>query len=284
MNSDLKIRHNIHVVQQPAAFQITRHYDEYDEKATRIPGTQKIKVPSLLQELPDGVVYDFQRILENLLSLRQTKNIQIIGLTSAHSHEGTSTVAAILSLLAAARQHSYFRVTKKRDQNRVATKLKVKIHIQNILLIDAQLKNPTLHKLFGVDPHPGINDVLESKVTLKECVKSIPNSQLKFIPTGCPADAQLFHLYFDDLERLLNRMRPCLHFIFLDIPPLLEYAEGITLSKLCDGIIIVIKSAHTRWEAVQEAKSFLEKAHINILGTVLTAKKSYVPNWLVDRL
>ncbi|MBN1479371.1 hypothetical protein EH223_16260 [candidate division KSB1 bacterium] len=282
MNSSIKNRRAIHVVPQPLAFPIARQHDYYEE-APQILG-KTAKVPQLLKELPDGVIYDFQRILENILSLRQTKKSQIIGITSANSHEGTSTVAAILSLLAAARQHSYFRVMKNRDENRAFSKLKVKIHIQNILLIDAQLKNPTLHKLLGVDLHPGLNDVLESKVILKDSVRSIANSQLKFIPTGNPTDAPLFHLYFDDLERLLKRMRPYLHFIFVDIPPLLEYAEGITLSKLCDGIILIIKSTHTRWEAVREAKNLLEKAHINILGTVLNAKKSYVPNWLVHRL
>ena len=75
-------------------------------------------------------------------------------------------------------------------------------------------------------------------------------------------------------------MRPFLYFIFIDIPPLLEYAEGITLSKLCDGVVLNVKSGSTRWESVQEAKGLLEKANVNILGTILNRRKSYVPDWV----
>ncbi|MBN1559780.1 hypothetical protein JW998_05990 [candidate division KSB1 bacterium] len=235
--------------------------------------------PDLLYGLNDSAMYDFQRILENILSLRQTHNMQIIGMTSAHSNEGTSTVIGALSLLAAARQNHQSHNAKTNACKESLLK-KATVPFQNVLLIDTQLKHPTLHTLFGVDIQPGLSDYLESRINLRASIRNIANSRLRFMPAGQMTEQPLYHLYFDVFYDLLERIKPYIYLILLDIPPLLEYAEGITLSKLCDGIILNIKSATTRWESVQEAKNLVEKANVKIVGTILNKRKSYVPKWM----
>ncbi len=68
------------------------------------------------------------------------------------------------------------------------------------------------------------------------------------------------------LKYYLDVLKTKLEFVLLDIPPLLQYAEGITLSKLCDGLILVIEAGETRWEVVQQAKRLLERANVNLIG------------------
>ncbi len=95
---------------------------------------RKLKAPDLLRSLNDSAIYYIQRILENILSLRQKHNMQIIGMTSAHSHAGTSTITAVLSLLAAARQNSHTS-TQKNGSDDLSLSAKAKMPFQNILLI-----------------------------------------------------------------------------------------------------------------------------------------------------
>ncbi|MBN1464480.1 CpsD/CapB family tyrosine-protein kinase [candidate division KSB1 bacterium] len=244
------------------------------------PTRRKQRAPDLLQGLSDNAIYDFQRILENILSLRQRNNMQIIGMTSAHAHEGTSTIIAVLSLLAAVRQSSHLGIRNGAGGDDPLQRAGVNPPLQNVLLIDTQMKHPILHSLFDVDFQPGLSDYLESRMNLRTCIRNIAHSRLRLLPAGHRTDQPLYYLFFDVLNDLLERIKPHLYLIFLDIPPLLEYAEGITLSKLCDGIILNVKSAATRWESVQEAKSLAEKANVKIIGTILNKRKSYVPNWV----
>ena len=78
--------------------------------------------------------------------------------------------------------------------------------------------------------------------------------------------------HLEKLKSYLDILKTKIEFILLDIPPLLQYSEGIALSKLCDGIILVIEAGETRWEIVQQANRLLEKAHVNLIGGVLNRK------------
>ncbi len=276
MNGSSQIADPIHQRKTPRAEVLRREPRHLKMASINRHGTS-ISVADLLHHLPEGVLYDYQRILEHILSLQQRQHVQIIGITAAHANEGASTITAGLSLLAAARQVHYMngaaRSAKQEPSYGWGTS-------QNILLIDTQFKHPTLHQLLNAERQPGLIDCLESKTPWENGIKMIANSRLTFIPAGSPTQQTFYNLYLDTFYTLLEKAKRKYSIIFLDIPPLLQYAEGITLSKLCDGIVLIIKSAQTRWEAVQEANKLLMKANVNVLGAILNDHKSYIPQWL----
>lgn len=240
----------------------------------------EFRVPHLLRQFSNDILYDYQRILENILSLSQKDGIQIIGLTAAHSREGTSTISAVLSALAAVRQNGHSYRHAQGAEKSAPPHHKINSNRRDILLIDTQLKKPSLHTFFGVEPQPGLNEFLDSQVRLNDSLRYIFDSQLKLIPAGRRTHEPFYNLHLDNFQTFLEKIRHHLHLVFMDIPPLLEYAEGITLSKLCDGIILVIESSHTRVEDIQEAADLLQKANVPLLGSVMNKRKSYIPHWL----
>lgn len=252
-----------------------------------IASTSKVdsrSMPDLLRQLPVTALIDYQKILENLFSIRINPNNQIIGITSTHAHEGTSTIIAILSLLAAVQPCFFFKSVTIYTERDTSHRSRKNGRSQNILLIDAQIKHPTLHHIFGVANQPGLIDYLEKKENIGASLRQIGHSHLKLLPAGTWADNSFYQIDSNVFITLLQQLRYYVYFIFLDIPPLLDYAEAVTLCKLCDGVILNVKSGCTRLETIQEATKLLQNAQVNILGTILNNRKMYVPDWISKRL
>ncbi len=111
-------------------------------------------------------------------------------------------------------------------------------------------------------------------------IKNTSNSDLKLLAAGEIGGEVLADVDPGKFKSFLDLVKTKFEFIFLDIPPLLHYAEGITLSKLCDGVILVVRAGQTRLEVVEEAKRALENAHVNVLGTILNRREFYIPERL----
>ena len=255
--------------------------------ANRLSGKTKAPIdaePDLLKQLPSHVLCDFQKILESLFDLQEYQNTQIIGVTSSHAGEGTSTIVSVLSLLAAVQPVRETNQHKLAARNDWQTKTGARQQSQNVLLIDTQLKHPSLHLMFGVNNNPGLYDYLDTKENIAASLRHVSNSRLKILPAGLRARVSSFQIYSDIFITLLDRLKNYVVLIFLDIPPILDYAEGITLCKFCDGVILNIKSESTRLESIFEAKNLLKKTGVHILGTILNNRKLYVPRWLYKHL
>jgi len=242
---------------------------------------KNVAMPPQLLMLEEDVLDDFHRTIENIHIEAEKIHLQVIGITSPVAVQGTSTFTAILSLIMAAIEKTY---ENQIDRDGIESHMDINKRKPGVLLIDTQLRNPSLHDKLEVVKEGGIIEILENDFRFKKGIKKVKNSSLKFISSGENKDFQLKPNHLKKLKAYLDILKTKIDYVILDIPPLLQYPEGIALSKLCDAIILVVQAGEAKWEIVQEARRLLERAEVNIMGSILNRRKFYIPNWAYKNL
>lgn len=239
-------------------------------------------------EIPEGVdeiLNDIHRVIENVRSMAKDKGIQVIGIAGAVPNEGTSTLSSMISLMMAGAPNGYEEnITTEGLQN---LSLRANGHSggRGILLVDTQWQRPSLHKIFGTPIERGLSELLPGEISTQIALKNIPIANLRLITAGNKEHASFTnHLYLDKLQEFLGNVKSNFEFVLLDLPSILHSAEGIALSKLCDGLILVVRANLTRWQVVKEAKRLLEKSKVEILGGILNRRDFHIPKNIYRRL
>lgn len=135
-----------------------------------------------------------------------------------------------------------------------------------VLLVDADLRNGSLHKSFGVQGYPGLSDLLDGKQATPQ---RLEDSALDFLPRGNwhPLPAALFT--GGRLARQVRDWASHYDLVLIDTTPVLEVADALALAPLADGCLLVIKPDHTKVEEVEAAVQRLAQAGGNVRGVVL---------------
>jgi Mrp family chromosome partitioning ATPase len=232
----------------------------------------------MLSKFPDELLDDFQKIIENIRSSASGNDSHVIGITSAVPRQGNSTLATLLSLTIMENESRYFGSALSGEMNQLKNQ-------NGVLLIDAQVRHPSLHTMLEVPARKGLNDLLTSDVPLEEVIKEVEHSKLNLITIG---DETGFRYTQSMLEKFHQFLRKTIEnryeFIFVDIPPILHYAEGLALSNLCDGMIFIVSAGRARLEVVKEAKRLMERSRVPVFGAILNRRKYYIPDWIYGRL
>lgn len=144
---------------------------------------------------------------------------------------------------------------------------------KKVLLIDADLRKPTVHYTFRQDNYIGLTNVLTNQVGLDEAIRQTDIEGLYVITSGPipPNPAEL--LGSDAMLRVLEEAYQRFDIVLLDTPPVLAVADAQILANQCDGTILVIHSGKTEIEVAQKAKEMLVTAKGKLLGVVLNQKK-----------
>lgn len=134
------------------------------------------------------------------------------------------------------------------------------------LLIDADLRQPRQHALFGLPNEVGIATFLRGEGALPIAATVVPN--LSLAPAGPPPPnpAELLAARCADL---LARAREAATFVILDAPPLSAVADGLALAAAADGVLLLVRAGKTRRPAAQRVKEQLERVGATLLGVVL---------------
>lgn len=144
---------------------------------------------------------------------------------------------------------------------------------KKILLVDADLRKPTVHYTFRKDNMMGLTNVLTKKATLSQAASAsdIPNL---FILTSGPIPPNPAELLGSKaMDELLIQATESFDLILFDTPPVLAVADAQILSSKCDGSVLVVRSNATVIEAATKAKELLLAAQAKLLGVVLNDKK-----------
>jgi len=178
------------------------------------------------------VLADFDRRVHSLL------------ITSASPGEGKSTIAAHLALTHSAQQ------------------LKT-------LLVDGDLRRPSLHKRFNVPGMVGLSSVLISGMPWRDAVLAPPGmAHLHVLPAGPPSQ-RAADLIGNKLGQFLEEAAAEYDLIVLDAPPLLGFAEPLEMANVVDGVVVVTRAGQTTRKAVANALALLARLRANTLGIVL---------------
>jgi len=158
---------------------------------------------------------------------------------------------------------------------------------QKILLVDADLRKPTIHQLMELKNKNGLTNLLTKKVTPDSAVlKPSKKLNLYILPSGPipPNPSEL--LGSKKMKDLVSTLSEEYDLILFDTPPVLAVADAQILSGLCDGVVLVIRSHRTEKKNLVKAKELLDRTKCNLLGTIFNAvdqKEAYYYHYKEDQ-
>lgn len=200
----------------------------------------------VVEKKPKSIVSEAYRTLRtNIQYSSFDKAIKTIVVTSAEAAEGKSTVSGNLAL-------SFAQNEKK------------------VIIVDCDLRKPSVHKNFKISNLSGLSEVLIGKANLDEVVQS-RNENLDILPSGKIPPNPSEMLSSTAMSNLIEKLREKYDIVILDSAPLQAVTDAQILSTKADGTILVIRAQRTNRDSVIEAKNLLTKVGANILGTVLHA-------------
>ncbi|MBM7652551.1 CpsD/CapB family tyrosine-protein kinase [Neobacillus cucumis] len=168
--------------------------------------------------------------------------------TSAGPGEGKSTTAANLAV-------TFSQLGKK------------------VLLVDADLRKPTVHHTFQVNNIYGFTTVLTKQTTLEKAVLKSQEDDLFILTSGPipPNPAEL--LSSKSMEQFIMDAKEMFDYVIFDTPPLLAVADPQIIANQCDGSVLVVYSEKTEIDQAKKSKELLQNAQSKLLGVVLNHKE-----------
>jgi capsular exopolysaccharide synthesis family protein len=155
--------------------------------------------------------------------------------------------------------------------------------VNNILLIDADLRRPTLHSMLGAPNVPGLSEYLAGSAELNAILQRDRSprtvetasrgsvSNLTFIPAGKCGDNSSELVANHRIEELIATLSPHFDWILIDSPPVLAVTDAVELAHAADAVLLVARGATTPYDVAQRAQAAFSNARI--LGFVLNAVK-----------
>lgn len=137
------------------------------------------------------------------------------------------------------------------------------------LLIDADMRKPTVHFTFRLDNLKGLSTALINGTSFASVADSFDVDNLDIVSSGPvpPNPSEL--LASERFKKLLTEAYNVYDIIIVDTPPLLAVTDAQILATMLDGVVIVARSGSTEVEELQEAIELIKKVNGNLLGTVL---------------
>lgn len=221
--------------------------------ASPIPSDRRGPAPSL-QSLPGGDAPSPEHYRQIYASLRLPKSDKptVIGITSAISGEGRTTVALGL-----------------------AQALAIDLTTP-VVLAEADLERPALAPHFGLPPAPGLCEVLREECTLEETMRDV-SENLAVITTGMVNGAAPRLLHALSEREPFHAIRPRNTTVIVDLPPIINHSYSALVAGITDVIVLVVRAGVTPNDVVQEAVARLDDSVPQ--GIVLNGMRSSLPRW-----
>jgi capsular exopolysaccharide synthesis family protein len=140
-----------------------------------------------------------------------------------------------------------------------------------VLLVDADLRRGTQHKLFSVSNEPGLSSYLQGGTdTVDSMVSATDVDNLTLMPSGAPMQNPIPFLHAERFHALLRDLRGWYEYIILDLPPVRSAADALIVAPLADAVILVAASGQTRKDDVTTTKRMIRSVRSKLCGCVLT--------------
>jgi exopolysaccharide transport family protein len=149
-----------------------------------------------------------------------------------------------------------------------------------VLLIDADLRRPSIHKTLGMAPRSGLSNVLTGSATLENSIARssiLPN--LDVLPAGTPPPNPAELLASTNMRDMLERLRAHYDHIVVDTPPTLSVTDAVVLSPRADAIVLVIRSGQTTKQALRRSRDILAQVSAKVSGVLLNAVDLSSPDY-----
>jgi capsular exopolysaccharide synthesis family protein len=148
---------------------------------------------------------------------------------------------------------------------------------KKVVYIDADLRRPRAHKLFGLDNRLGLKDCLADNIDPMEVIKKTPLPNLGVVTAGdrIPEPGRLFES--EHLREVLNKLEFYYDIVIVDSPPVLPVSDTLFLGSEVEATILVVLAGVTPREVVQRTKNVLDDSRANLIGVVLNNATHVLP-------
>ncbi|WML41550.1 CpsD/CapB family tyrosine-protein kinase [Neobacillus sp. OS1-2] len=196
----------------------------------------------------------YRTIRTNIQYSTVDKNVRTLMVTSSGPGEGKSTTVANLAV-------TFAQQGKK------------------VLLVDADMRKPTVHYTFNQTNTFGLTTVLTKQISLEEAISETSVENLFVLTSGPipPNPSEL--LSSKSMEQIFQTSEKLFDIILFDTPPLLAVTDAQILSNRCEGTVLVVYSGKTEKEQMIKAKELLDSAQSKLLGVVVNHKKVQDTNY-----
>jgi len=235
----------------PPSLAWDREKTETNPDPSTLPAEQATKQTERAQELvmvsaPRSMASEAFRTVRTAILLSSADNPpRVILVTSGQKSEGKTTLITNLAVTIAQSGSS-------------------------VLLIDADLRRPAVHKHFGIDgTSAGLVDFLAGQAELEKIINRTAIENLSVITSGPipPNPSEL--LGSKKMAGVLDLLSKQFDYIFVDAPPVLPVTDAVVLSRFVDGVVLVVRGQETQTHVAREAVSKLRQVGAKVLGTVL---------------
>ncbi len=195
-------------------------------------------------EQPSPLAASYQILSTQIMAIRQRLNGPGVLVASAEADAGRTTVAANLAISLA------------RDGARV-------------LLVDADLRNPSLHEHFGLINRAGLAEILSGEASIEDVVQATGVEGLLFIGAGQPPVNPVRLFRSERMEELLDEVGKGADFLVLDSPSGGTFGDALVLAEKVQNVVLIHEAGRPPSEGEYEFHKALERLGVNIIGLVL---------------
>ncbi|MDM0497548.1 polysaccharide biosynthesis tyrosine autokinase [Clostridium perfringens] len=200
---------------------------------------------TIIGNLKSQVSEAYRNTRTNIQFSNLDENLNVIAITSSKPSEGKSTM---ISNIGAAFGN---------------------LENKKVLIIDCDLRNPSIHRMFGISNTIGLTDVLIGSKTFKQCVQNTEVKNLKVLTTGNIPNNPAEILNSNRMRSFVEETKEHFDYVFIDTPPIGIVSDAGIVSTYSDGIILVAASNEVDDNVIKLSKDRLLKVNANIIGCIL---------------
>lgn len=197
---------------------------------------------------------EFRRLLHRLRTADGGEEKKAILVSSAVVGEGKSTVCTFLALTAARKG-------------------------MKTLLMDSDLRRPTLHRLFDLPREQGLSEVLGEGLSVKRAIKKTELEKLDVITAGKSVSNPAEVLDAVETGRIIAEMKFFYDLVFIDSAPIIPVSDPMLLAPETDGVLIVVKAGDTQRAVVERSLNIIRSAGSHLVGVVLNNITRTLPHY-----
>jgi len=153
-----------------------------------------------------------------------------------------------------------------------------------VCVVDANLRFPAMHGVFGIGNHNGLTDAVAASASLQGYLRKTPMANLWLLTCGSPEKTEQALNSSDQMLSCIQQLRSHFDYVLIDSPPMNLFNDAVRLASVGDGIALVLKANTSRRETAQRVLREARAANVRVLGAVLNQRTFPVPESIYKRL
>ena len=214
----------------------------------------------MIKEIAQSYTDEFHRLQWELFPEEKTTPGRVIQITASRFAEGVTTTTLALATSMARTRNS-----------------------EDVLVVEANLRDPAFHQVLGLGSNGSLARVLEGQEDVWGNIERVEAYGISVLPAGHSPGASVeedLEPYLQNLGDTLSKLRGKYRYILVDSPPLVPYMDSNIIARVTDGVIFVVEANVTRSQVLDFALRRMQTVEAKILGLVLNKREFRIPNWL----